>query len=301
MSNANKLDLLLNPENRFVYDNKRKMIHDRDCTLVKEIRNNQLDVFRELSPLIVQEKRLCPICKRKLAVRYGMKDDARKNSRYFDFYMEFFNKIDASNDDLVWLFIREGGSVEYVSRSCVQIHVREDTWRINYTGSELNLLHNNYTVNEEGERRFTEGFHVQDTRGKNAFHYYVFAMCKYRYEFHRQEYEKYQENVRRMRFQAAIAVSENYVRLEKKSLLFDYYCFVDINEDADDCDQVRSLCSMKILKRSVQKGLHVNTCRVPKWKRKWFHEMMKSLKERAYNSYLFDYLEVCEEFIPQVA
>ena len=178
MSNANKLDLLLSPENRFVYDNKRKMIHDRDCALIKEIRNNQLDVFRELNPLFVQKKLLCPICKRKLAVRYGMKDDARKNSRHFDFFLEFFNKTGASNDDLEWLFLREGASVEYVSRSCVQIHVREDTWRVYCTGSELKLLHNNYAVNEEGERSFTEGFHLQDTHGKNTFHYYVYLHQK---------------------------------------------------------------------------------------------------------------------------
>ena len=70
------------------------------------------------------------------------------------------------------------GSVEYVSRSCVQIHVREDTWRVYCTGSELKLLHNNYAVNEEGERSFTEGFHLQDTHGKNTFHYYVYLHQK---------------------------------------------------------------------------------------------------------------------------
>ena len=85
------------------------------------------------------------------------------------FFTEFFDRAGAQTDDLSRLFVFEEGSLARVSNSCVEIRVREDTWRVVAAKSGLLLLHNNYVVNDDYSRTFVGGFHVQGDRTGYTF------------------------------------------------------------------------------------------------------------------------------------
>ena len=144
MTVSNIAELLEKQENRFILIQEENTLHDRMCSMLKKTMKANVEAFEYLNPNDASCRFLCPICRRRLAVRNGIRDQMRNSRRYLGFYMSFFDVVAASDDDLIQLFVTGNGSINYISDVCVQINVHEDSWRITSANRELLLYHNNY-------------------------------------------------------------------------------------------------------------------------------------------------------------
>lgn len=298
MTEKSKLKLIKKAENRFFYDWNTNMIHDRQCAELINMSVYNMDAVDFLTPRYVAHKNFCPQCKRKVAIRNGMRGRLRTSSEQMRFFMDFFQKADARTQDLSRLFIFEGGTLECVSRDCVEIRVKEDAWRITAPDDGLTLFHNDYLVNDDHSRTFTGRFHVQGGPVHPSFHHCARAMIQYSFDYHKRGLEAYDNKVRLLHFEAGLAIASNYVCCDRKSLLYAYYTFIDIPADGSARPKIHG---MKILERTEKDGYAVITCRIPRWRRREFELAMGILKDRAYDERRFDYLNVCENAVPQPA
>jgi len=297
MTEQNKIRLIQNADNRFFYDRRRNMIHDRQCTLLDTLNTDDLVAVDTLAPGFVTRKKLCPTCKRKAAIRNGMHGRLRTSSDQMQFFTDFFGAVGASTCDLARMFIYDGGSVKQISNDCIEIHDKQDTWRVIASENELSLLHNNYEVNDDYSRTFGGGFHVQGNLKHSSFHSIVETICTYSFDYHKRILA-YNKRIQLLHFETGLAIANNYVCCDKKSLLFNYYTFIDIQGLAGSRGTIRG---MRILECTVRDGYAMITCRIPIWRRKEFESMMGLLKDKAYEEQRFDYLDVCEGAVPQPA
>ncbi len=123
-------------------------------------------------------------------------------------------------------------------------------------------------------------------------------MRHYNFDYHKCMLEAYDNRVRLLHFETGLAIANNYVCCDRKSLLHAYYTFIDIPADGSARPKIPG---MKILKRTEKDGYAVITCRIPRWRRRAFERAMSVLKGRAYDERRFDYLNVCESAVPQPA
>ena len=291
MTEQNLSQLLHNADNRFFYDPQRNVIHDRQCRRLGDLNPDGLIVLKTLKPEFVRGKRFCPECKRKAAIRNGMRGRLYTSAEQLRCLVAFFKDAEAQTYDLVRLLVFEGGSVEAISWDCVELRVHDDAWRITSEDGRLTLYHNNYAVNDDGSRTFLDGFHVQNDRGCPDFHSYAQILCAYTYKYHEREKQAYDKKVRLLHFKTRIAIASNYCRRSRRSLLFAYYTYVDLKGRKAYHNQARY---MKVLERKDRNDCSVITCRIPRWKRKTFEEQMSILKNRAFAERRFDYPDICE-------
>ncbi len=297
MTEKSKIQLIRNAENRFFYDRRRNVIHDRQCSMLKNLDADDLDALSDLTPSYIGRKVLCPKCKRMAAIRNGMRGNLRTRSEQLWFFTDFFTRAGAQNCDLVRIFIFGGGSLWAVSQDCIEIHVNEDLWRVSVEGGVLTLLHNNYDVNEDYTRTFCGGFHLQCDGNLPTFHNFTKIMCEYSFDYHKRVMKEYDARVRQLRFESTLAIANNYVRRDRRSLLHAYYTFVGFPNDKK-AFRVRG---MKVLENVEMGNYIVITCRVPRWRRREFENMMDALKETAKAEQRFDYPDICESAVPQLA
>ena len=177
MDERYRQQLFQNAENRFFYSSKTNTIHDRLCKSVNDIDERYLYVIPELTKDYIKGKRLCPHCRRKLAVRMGMVKQLRSQTRCYTFFMHFFAEVGAQTEDLVKLFVWNEGSLSYVSDDCIQIRVKEDTWRISHDCEGIALYHNNYEVNLDCTRTFSKSFHKQFDNNDPRFKNFANIIC----------------------------------------------------------------------------------------------------------------------------
>lgn len=227
-----------------------------------------------------------------------MRGRLKTSSEQIGYFTDFFSRVGADTCDLARLFIYNEGSMRSVSQDCIEIHVKEDTWRIRKNDEGITLLHNNYQVKDDYSRSFEKGFHVQGNAYHPSFHCITEAMCTYSFDYHRRMIEAYDKKVRWLHFETGLAIANNYVCCDRRSILFNYFTFIDIQGKEPSS---RKFQGMKILNRTEKDGYTVITCRIPFWKRTEFEGMMGSLKKRALKERRFEYLDVCESAVPQPA
>ena len=139
-------------------------------------------------------------------------------------------------------------------------------------------------------------FHVQNDHGSLDFHGLAKIICSYAYKYHEQAQKAYDRKLRQIRFETSIAVVSNSRRLDKRSLLFAYYIYVDLKGRKAYHRQARY---MKVLERKDRGDCSVITCRIPRWRRSEFERQMRVLKNRAIAERRMDYPEVCEQVVQQ--
>ena len=303
MLDSRRIEILENAKNRFFYDRVHNTLHDRSCSQIRLLDDKRIDVYYELRRNDIRRARLCPECRRMLAIRSGMRNRMSTSSRYFFFFLGFFKRIGAEEKDLIRLFLEKEGELSYISENCVQIKVNEDTWRVALEGKTLELQHNNYVVDDHCNRVFTSGFHMQRMEGlMNAFHHYTNTMAGYTFDYHRREIEEYYCSVRREKIQVRLAITDNYTAFPWKSLLYDYYTFVDFRGIAVSSGKEPRFRVLNIMAaESKSDDLALVTCQIPKWRRGSFITVMSTLKSAAIQEESEDYLLVCESTIPQIA
>ena len=288
--------LLQNADNRFFCDTQRNVIHDRQCPRLRFLNPDELEVLKTVTPTYARGKHFCPECKRKVAIRNGMRGRLYSSAEQLRCLMEFFRDAGAQTYDLIRLFVFKGGAAEPIARDCVELKVQDDTWRISSSDGRLTLYHNSYEVNDDYTRSFTGGFHVQNDHGSSDFHGLTKIICTYAYKYHEQAQKAYDRKLRQLHFETSIAVVSNFRRLDKRSALFAYFIYVDLKGRKAYHRQARY---MKVLERKDRGDCSVITCRIPRWRRSEFERQMRVLKSRAIAERRMDYPEVCEREISQ--
>jgi len=139
----------------FVYSAERGILHDKGCSLVKDIKDDDLKVCSEF----IEGMSRCPHCYRDAIIRYGVRHN---KGQYFDCKWFFNNKIrSTTGKDLNRLIVENDASIRKVSENVLEVVVREDTWQIRVPVNGLELWHNNYFILEDGSRAIERGFHKQ--------------------------------------------------------------------------------------------------------------------------------------------
>ena len=174
-------NILDDADNRFFLDWDTQVFHDRQCPFLRRGKITNVSAFQTLTTESVDGNTLCPVCRMRMAVRNGMKDQKRNSPRQLGALMTFLAAAGVSEKDLVRLFLTENGSITYISDTCIQISVKDDSWRVVLVNGVLSLYHNNYETDESGNRSFSSGFHRQKDGGNRRFRHYVEMMCSYRY------------------------------------------------------------------------------------------------------------------------
>lgn len=300
--NADDLRCLLDDQSiRFICNRKNGTIHDRQCKELENISFAHADFLSFLTPQYARGTRLCRKCRRKAAVRNGMHGDSHIGSKQFLSNLHFFNSVCAGDRELVNLFIYQGGGMELICHNCMEIKLREDRWRIILEGEELILMHNNYTVNADYSRNFSDGFHRQHTTSKNDFSSIAAIIIAYSFDYHKHIMEAYDDKVRLLHLETELALVNNYKRVEKSSLLFENYIFVDMQNLALSQKRNFKLGSLRITEKSCDGDYPLVSCRVLRWKRRKFQQLMEFLKKEALKQRHYEYVPRCEKLIPQIA
>lgn len=296
MKEAYRLYLLSNENNRFFCDRGKNVIHDRQCCQLGKIKEADVMPLSEISKNYLKKRKLCSVCKRRLAIRNGMRGVMRNSESQMQAFMKILGKAGATDEDLVRLFIKNKGTISYVSTESIGIKVREDQWRVALLGGKPQLYHNSYRILPDHEREFTGKFHLQDTNGRSSFHTFTGIICSYSYEgFHKQKLDAYDRKVQTCRLQGCLALVDNYMRVDHPSLLYHYYTFVDI------CDAACSVGGLRHIQLLNSDGDYsLVTCKIPKWREKDFRNTMLNLKKLALQDARHEYIQYCETSIRQI-
>lgn len=182
MFKRKRSSLMDNPKMLYAYSTHNRVLHDRDCQYVKDISDKH---FR-MSPVFVKNMRHCGACYRKSLIRNGVGDDRRRMVAY----ERFFNQLEVSNRDLYMLLIEHEAKLKWINNDVMQIHHKDDTWRIIRGACGLELWHNNYICLKDYTRHFTDGFHKQNVCESPTFHTLLLLMLNYSWECHVAQREK---------------------------------------------------------------------------------------------------------------
>lgn len=179
--------LIDNPKMLYAYSSKYKVLHDRDCPYVKDISDKEFC----MSSMFIKDMRHCSACYRKSLIRNGVGDDRRRMVAY----ERFFNQLKVSNKDLYLLLIEHEAKLKWINNDIMQVHLKDDTWRIIRSAGQLELWHNNYICMDDLTRHFTDKFHKQNFCDFPTFHTLLMLMLNYSWECHVAKLEKKNENV----------------------------------------------------------------------------------------------------------
>lgn len=185
-----KLHRILSDEKiKFVYSNKTLTIHDKSCSRVKLMDDEELNSSEEY----LQGYVACPKCELKAYIRAGAKD-----IKSYDEYIKLFNLMGADRDLIKRMYLglkfktqlshmhTEGYKYSNLTDNAITVWYREDTWRIGVTDKDrVRLEHNNYKRIKGGAREFVPGFHIQSDRTHSAkIDYALDVIRDYRFESH---------------------------------------------------------------------------------------------------------------------
>lgn len=176
--------LMNNNQNKYIYSSKLNLLHDKDCTIAKQISDDEFEMLSELD----LSKSICEKCHRMLLLRTAIANDDQKNIHE---YYKFF-KGAANNKILHTLIIDNNAKFEFTDnylKNCIKIKVNEDTWLLKKDSKgNFSLYHNNYVRLEGNKRNFISGYHLQ--RDKNqlknpkSVYYLITLICGYSYDEH---------------------------------------------------------------------------------------------------------------------
>jgi hypothetical protein len=195
-----RASLMDNPKMLYAYSDKDMILHDRDCSCIKEIPDNE---FYMLSKYDFNMNR-CPLCYRKAIIRSGIGDDARRIGAY----VRFFDRVDASNRDLALLLVNRKGKATWINNDIMEIFVNDDSWQIVCSDDKFELHHNNYIKLEDGSRHFTNGFHKQVVYGQQTFHNFLNLILSYSWHRHLENAEA-ENNVAKLKKEIENLEAEN--------------------------------------------------------------------------------------------
>ena len=214
------------------------------------------------------------------------------------FFYDFFLAIGAEYEDLKMLFQRHPATLKYIDDNCVEIFLKEDTWRIRKNGAVPMLYHNDYTVGDDYRRTFNGTFHRQVLNNGNTFHDFARYICGYSWRQHigYLSANRIIEDKNRLR----LSLVENYQQLPGSGLLFNAYLFVDTNNTAMNLFSKSFLFLPRVIVSQVgTTDYSLIYCLVPKIFNRLFLRLMDDLKKLCIQEKRFSYTNICENNILQ--
>ena len=298
MREAVRQSLLADNSNRFFYDEEKNVLHDRLCRQVEKIKESKVKPLSELNSNYMKTKKLCIFCRRRLAIRNGMQGYMKYDEKQLKLFMVFLGQVGAKDDDLINLFVRNEGRLAQISADMIGIKVREDWWRISKHGGRLELFHNNYTTDKACNRIFDGKYHRQYDFGLPTFQNFTRIICGYTFAYHKKQLEEYNRKVQKYWLESNLALIDNYMQEDRRSLMFHYYTFVDI--DNRTCEKTKDIRFKPLKLIDAGEDYSVVTCRILKWENQSFRSMMQKLKKQALEEERKEYIGVCESAIRQI-
>lgn len=230
---------------KFIRSKKDGILHDRTCKCVSKISMLDSEYFTYLPENAV----FGSCCNFTAMIRSGIRLGER-----VDVYINFFGKVGATLDDIRLLLLENGAYLKWKDFTTLQLKVHDDYWLVKYQGDSIELFHNNYIVDEHGNRIFGKGFHPQAIPGEKNFSNVCKVMVEYTWEKHRGLVEAEVESL-------------NWVRLSEKE---DRIAFVG-KEVADAMTLFRQEgieVSLESVFRVSESGFCIMICKVEKGQEK---------------------------------
>lgn len=285
-----RASLLSNPRMRYAYSQIDNTIHDRECDVLKTIKDQD---FRMLADFDTNRP-ICRHCYRKAIVRSGIGDDAK----LINAYVRIFDRLKATVTDLKELIIDNGARLSAIDIDRVVIKVHDDRWMICFVNNKPLLYHNNYSVLDNYQRLFSVGYHLQNDGGVHTFHNFARMMLSYSWEEHVDRLKAKALAELQAKLRQHLATVANWIRIPRFSLINSYYTVVDCNHRLGRFLRKNGIQFVPSGKEPLPgTPYRVVTCRIPKWKQKSFLEVMEAMKEYSVIEGYHDYAEVCEKHI----
>ena len=280
-----------NPYFKYAFSRKKWILHDRDCSFVEHIPDEDFDMLKEFDIHMTP----CSACYRSMLIRSVVENQPRK----IRLYEKAFDKIGCNNKRLRNLLIDNKAQLIDVDPFSLTIKVKEDTWLLQFYSDKLELFHNNYTINDDLTRTFTPGFHFQNVYN-NPKHYCIAfnEMISYSWKAHLQNIDGSASASYYEELKESFSTVLNYKQV-KESKYHITFQFVDYNYQA--------------LRFIAERGIIVNLrgplpcryicqdepfsllqCRVKRNYVSAFTHALKLLKEHAYSKKAYEYIEVCQ-------
>lgn len=171
---------------KFVFSRKDGVLHDRTCKYASRISGLDGEFLTQLPEHAV----LCPCCDFTAIIRNSIRLGER-----VDVYINFFGKVGATLEDVKLLLWKHGAYLKWKDFNTMQFKVHDDYWLVRCKEGSMELLHNNYFVDEQGNRIFGTGFHSQAVPGQRTFSDMCQVMTEYTWEKHRGLVETEVENL----------------------------------------------------------------------------------------------------------
>ena len=275
---------------KYAYSKRQMVLHDKDCDLVKNIPSMEFDMVET----IPKGMTICQKCYRIVLIRNAIGDDAKR----IPAYLRFFDMVEASNSDLYTLLVEYRASIRWENSYTLTIKVNDDSWQIVHMERGENLLyHNNYYILEDYSRNFLNDYHEQRVNGTQDFHHYSYIICHYSWAEH---VESMKERARRQEEEARRAAEPicNYMKLQKFSLFYAHYIFVDSQEHLADALFLSQGIQIHWGKEFAKPGIsyRFRFCKVRKRQEKQFLEALQKLQDDMPLSQYLEYASFCKSF-----
>ena len=160
---------------KFLYSKKLGVIHDKHCSCAKDIPDDELEYSEEY----LTNLKSCSTCTVRAYVVSGAKD-----SNEIEKYLKFFERVGLTKEQAKNIFI-DNGMRTRISLDSMTIWHKDDTWRIKALPMKgrVQVYHNNYRIIANGERAFTQGFHIQSSFCEDTNIDYALSVIKnYKYK-----------------------------------------------------------------------------------------------------------------------
>ncbi len=170
MASQRKAMLLEDQSNKYVYDTKKHIVHDRTCKEIEKISDDQFAVLKDL-PSIRAKVCVEPCCYRRVMIRKGIPDYAPPVP--MEYLINLMHDMHVTNRQLSVLTWEMGSDILYISPTKCILYVNKDAWKLELQPDGLiKLGHNSYRVNKiDMSRQMNRGyggFHEQQHRGKTT-------------------------------------------------------------------------------------------------------------------------------------
>ncbi len=156
-------------ETNKIYDIEDAMVVDRPDDEIEELYSLQG----------INENQIADTSRRDIYIRAGM-----KTPRSIYMYRNFFADTEASNEDIYYLTMENGATIQMDTPSIMYVEASGENWQLKKDADGMvRLMHNNYQNRGGKQRTFSGSYHDQlgrDVTIREA----IDEMCGYTYDKH---------------------------------------------------------------------------------------------------------------------
>ena len=280
---------LSNVKLKYVYSKSEGILHDRSCEEIKNIPDAEFEMSEDL----IEGMPICDQCKRKALIRRGIGDDRKS----LNLYVRYFEEDFFSDGMLKTIFIDNSAQARLIDLSMMEFKIKDDRWRIQKKTAKCILYHNNYLTLENGDRYFQDDFHKQRKQAIN-YNQAVKLMTTYSWDDHVIQRQKQAEKKRIAAILSRLSLIENCVRLQKRSLFYSHYAYIDkANYQADEifiAHKLRVYFGIEYSK--LNSDYRIITCKVKKKNSSIFEACMEELRKTLMLQDDVEYEDNCKIF-----